>query len=237
METRNGPLLDLGCGAGFILSQTHQRFQLSIGIDMSMEALRVAARYVPASFLQANAEQLPYRDGMLGCVVSTDAFEHIPDDQRAFEEVWRVLRPGGCCIVYVPSTVGLLSATRTAGLFHQSQTSYLLDQRYYTVESLCERAEKAGFAVEYVGYHNVFMQEFFTQSLKTAGALLGKRYESQADIGEFVESRLFVFYRYLVLPLITLLVRLEEALFEGILKGRVPGHRIVIKCRRPIHAD
>ena len=151
------------------------------------------------------------------------------------EEAHRVLKDNGYIIIYTPSENGLLSKTKWVDLYHQSEKSYLLDQRYYTIDSLSSLALDAGFIIEYVGYHNIFFQELFTQLLKWISLLVGKEYEHQAHIYYFTKSKLFPFYRWLLLPIITILVRVEEFLFENIFFGKVPGHRIIMRCRKSFH--
>ena len=107
-----------------------------------------------------------------------------------------------------------------------------IDQRYYTINSLSNLAIQAGFKIEYAGYHNIFLQELFTQLLKKISTILGKEYEHQAHIYGFTKSALFPIYRWLFLPIIYVLVRIEEFIFEKILFGKISGHRIVMKCRK-----
>lgn len=213
-----------------MLSQMEGRFDQAVGIDMSQEALRFGKRFTKAKLAIANAEKLPLRTSTFDYIISTDAFEHIPDDTTAIQEVKRVLRPGGCFIIYVPCQQGILSNTRFVHLFHTSQTSYLLDQRYYTISSLTRLVESAGLRVEYVSYHNIFMQEFFTQILKWLASQSGKKYEHQADIEGFLDIRFFPVYRWVLLPVISFLVRTEELICENVFKAHIPGHRILMKC-------
>jgi SAM-dependent methyltransferase len=56
-----------------------------------------------------DAQRLTYPDAAFDLVTSTEVFEHVPDDRRAFAEVHRVLRPGG----HVVFTVPLLDAGST----------------------------------------------------------------------------------------------------------------------------
>jgi SAM-dependent methyltransferase len=49
-----------------------------------------------------DVQRLTYGDGAFDLVTSTEVFEHVPDDGRAFAEVRRVLRPGGHLVFTVP---------------------------------------------------------------------------------------------------------------------------------------
>jgi SAM-dependent methyltransferase len=51
------------------------------------------------AFIRSDAMQLLFREGLFDLCVSFNAFEHIPDPDRAFVEIMRVLKPGGCAYV------------------------------------------------------------------------------------------------------------------------------------------
>ncbi|PCJ57067.1 MAG: hypothetical protein COA79_17200 [Planctomycetota bacterium] len=225
-------VLDAGCGSGFMLSQIDSLFQNCFGIDMSPEAIEFGAQFTNANLQLGNAEKLAFKDNEFDCIVSTDAFEHIPDDHAAAREAYRVLKENGRLIIYTPTENGLLSKTPMAEYFHDSETSYLLDQRYYTKDSLKELALKAGFKIKYIGYHSVFIQEFFTQMLKLIGRLMGKKYEHQADITNFTKSKLFPFYKYVCLPIFSVFIRVEDFIAENIFSGKLRGHRLVMVCEK-----
>jgi ubiquinone/menaquinone biosynthesis C-methylase UbiE len=52
-----------------------------------------------ADFLGADAERLPFADGVFDVVVSNGALNLVPDKDAAFREIARVLRPGGALAV------------------------------------------------------------------------------------------------------------------------------------------
>ena len=50
----------------------------------------------------ADFQNLAYADEQFNCVLASDVFEHIRDDENAFSEVFRVLKPNGVFILTVP---------------------------------------------------------------------------------------------------------------------------------------
>jgi SAM-dependent methyltransferase len=50
-----------------------------------------------------DATAMPFPDGAFDRVIAAEVLEHIPDDQRALNEIARVLAPGGIAAVTVPS--------------------------------------------------------------------------------------------------------------------------------------
>jgi SAM-dependent methyltransferase len=53
--------------------------------------------------VQGDATCLPFGDATFDRVIASEVLEHIPDDQAAFAELARVLRPGGTLAVTVPA--------------------------------------------------------------------------------------------------------------------------------------
>ncbi len=95
-------VLDLGCGTGVIATELAQ-WSHPIGLDMSSQALAYCRQRGVEDLVQANGEALPIRTNSVDAVLALDIFEHIEDDQAAFREAFRVLRPGGVLVMSVPA--------------------------------------------------------------------------------------------------------------------------------------
>jgi len=90
-----GPTLDVGCGSSHILAHLPPG---SIGLDLSAAKLR-CARQFGRPLVQATATALPFASGTFPCVVCSQLIEHLPREQPVFDELCRVLRPGGRLIL------------------------------------------------------------------------------------------------------------------------------------------
>ena len=90
----DGPLLDVGCGEGYYLSQMAPAEAL--GLDVSKQAVQMACRLLPQhQFVVGSAYRLPIRDASLAAVTSVFA-------PHPFEEFARVLQPGGRWVTVTP---------------------------------------------------------------------------------------------------------------------------------------
>jgi ubiquinone/menaquinone biosynthesis C-methylase UbiE len=97
-------LLDLGCGTAtltILVKQLHPEADL-VGIDGDLNVLAVARAKAAQSgenirLDHGMADQLPYADRSFDRVLSSLVFHHLNKGakQRALQEVYRVLRPGG----------------------------------------------------------------------------------------------------------------------------------------------
>jgi SAM-dependent methyltransferase len=97
-------VLDIGCGAGTDLLLAARRVGpggQAIGVDMT-EAMRdralasaAAAGLHNVKVHRADATALPLADASVDVVISNGVLNLVPEKDRAFAEIVRVLRPGG----------------------------------------------------------------------------------------------------------------------------------------------
>lgn len=92
-----GWVLDIGCGSSRIV-QTLPRV---VGMDLAMRKLRWL-RSPGRNLLQGDMNRLPFRDGSVDAVVSSEVIEHIPREEVRIEELVRVIRPGGSLVLGTP---------------------------------------------------------------------------------------------------------------------------------------
>jgi SAM-dependent methyltransferase len=97
-------VLDLGCGAGtdlLIAAQMARGEGRAIGVDMTtvmLEQARSSAREMGLANVelhQALIELLPIEDASVDVVISNGVIDLVPDKDAVFDEIERVLKPGG----------------------------------------------------------------------------------------------------------------------------------------------
>lgn len=93
--------LEIGCGTGRVTRHLRNVLPESsrlIASDISEDMLNVASEKLKGLNIDwkiIDAQQLPFDDNSLDLVVCAFAYMLVPDKQKAFGEVFRVLRPGG----------------------------------------------------------------------------------------------------------------------------------------------
>ncbi len=88
--------LDLCCGQGNVSEALLRRGCKVTGIDFSPSMLAFARKRAPkATFIEADAQDLPFDNAEFDIVVSNLGVCHVPDQPRTLAEVRRVLRRGG----------------------------------------------------------------------------------------------------------------------------------------------
>jgi arsenite methyltransferase len=97
-------VLDLGCGAGtdlLIAAQMTGRDGRVIGVDMTPSMLERASAsaqqmgFANVELHESLIEALPLEDGSVDVVISNGVIDLVPDKDAVFDEIDRVLRPGG----------------------------------------------------------------------------------------------------------------------------------------------
>jgi len=89
---------DICCGQGEALSLWPLRIARGVGVDLSLAMLETAQRKRPHpgfGFVQGDATMLPLASGAFSTAFMFGGIHHVPDRRRLFEEVHRILRPGG----------------------------------------------------------------------------------------------------------------------------------------------
>lgn len=94
-------ILEIGCGPG-ALTQSLARWYPNaevIGTDRDSTFIAFAAQQAPGiKYMEADATSLPFEDNFFDVVISNTVQEHI-EPSKFFGEQFRVLKPGGICLV------------------------------------------------------------------------------------------------------------------------------------------
>lgn len=97
-------VLEIGCGSGMGLPYLGERARMVVGGDYTMGLLREGRTQLPkARLVQMDAQHLPFRDASLDVILMLEMIYYVADQDAAFAECRRVLKPGGALMVCVPN--------------------------------------------------------------------------------------------------------------------------------------
>jgi SAM-dependent methyltransferase len=155
-------LLDLGCGAGRHAFEAARRGAQVVALDTDrgeLERVRaIAAAMAEAGEIQppasltataGDATRMPLPDSSFDLVIAAEILEHIPADQRAMDEISRVLRPGGIAAVTVPSWLPERVCWALSDDYHNVPGGHV---RIFTRSELEIKLRRAGLVVG--GHHH-----------------------------------------------------------------------------------
>lgn len=141
-------ILDGGCGTGANL-QLLQRYGIALGVDIAESAIDFcrARGIAPEHLTLASLNGLPFPNDFFDVVVSLEVICNITNDQRALNEIARVLKASGHAIIQVPAYPWLWSR-------HDVAVGH---QRRYVARDLRAKLVRAGMRVERLTHANALM--------------------------------------------------------------------------------
>ena len=156
-------VLDLGCGGGRHAFEVYRRGADVVAFDLDpaelapvtgmFGAMREAGAAGPqaseaseageagASAVSGDATAMPFGDGAFDRIIAAEVLEHILDDQRAMNELARVLRPGGLAAITVPSFLPERICWALSDEYHEVPGGHV---RIYTRVELEAKLARAG---------------------------------------------------------------------------------------------
>lgn len=116
----------------------------------------------PLSDIKADICNLPFEDNTYDVILCNHVLEHIPDDQKAMQELYRVLKPGGWGVFQIPQDLqrertfeddNIIDRKERAKIFGQYDHVRIYGRDYF------DKLRKAGFEVEEVDFTHKLTQE------------------------------------------------------------------------------
>lgn len=94
--SENSLVMDLGCGTGSFVSDLQSRFNLSkvVGVDISLAMLN-RTKQKTSYLVGADADSLPFTNASIDLIYSNFSLQWCFDLPKLFDELHRVLKPGG----------------------------------------------------------------------------------------------------------------------------------------------
>ena len=149
--SRNEYILDVASGDGYYSRKMAARGARVKAIDIDPDRIRNARTYhdVPnVEYQLGNAEMLPYEAKVFDKVVSVCALEHFHDPQKAINEAYRVVKPGGRLVLHVDS----FTYREISDEMRNYHRVHYYVENYFTIGSLSKLLRNAGFEVNEYRY-------------------------------------------------------------------------------------
>jgi ubiquinone/menaquinone biosynthesis C-methylase UbiE len=115
MEDAPVSILDVGCGSAPMSAEIPSHWNY-LGIDLSLSELRKAQEAGRKHVIVADATQLPLSANSMDAAISSMAMMLVTPIERAFSEIYRVLKPGAMFAFTRPSAAPLLPRDLLVGL-------------------------------------------------------------------------------------------------------------------------
>lgn len=150
-------ILDVGCGSGAYVIELAKQYQIS-GVDY--QSFPTWSQR-PDCFSISNASQLQFEDNSIDTIVSFETLEHLPEPKEALAEFYRVCRKN--LILTVPNCE-ITSGMRQSKLIYSHWTDRT-HVNFFTMDSLKDAVEEAGFRVEHSSYINYLRLKPFLEEM------------------------------------------------------------------------
>lgn len=146
-----GPILEAGCGSGWVLSWQMSRGRDIVGLDFAEATLSRVRREVPGALLVVgDLEHLPFRTAAFATVISLGALEHIEHGPVvALADHVRVLAPGGALVATFPRISWIKTLNDTVALGLRRRRTYRSPRGRWVSRATQFDAAGAGAFVQY----------------------------------------------------------------------------------------
>src|SRR5260370_15076782 len=151
-EAAQKSVLDVACGAGILSAVIAKSARDVVAFDLTPQMLKKAAHRCAeagldnVTFREGNAAELPFADAAFDAVVTRLSVHHFDRPSRVFEEIFRVLRPGGRFVI-----ADVISSEVPAEAELQNAIEILRDPSHVRMlpgSELTSLVNRAGFAIE-----------------------------------------------------------------------------------------
>ncbi len=160
-------VLEVGCGTGDFAIYLAEKGVDVTAVDYSDVAIRLAREKAAVQnsavkLIIADAMQLPFDSSTFDIIFSCECLEHVPEPQRALNQMNRVLKPGGTLILttenYSNAMILAWVVARLRGVPFDSGAGIQPIEHFFVFWKVRNLIRRAGFSVTgMLGSHHVFL--------------------------------------------------------------------------------
>jgi SAM-dependent methyltransferase len=129
----------------------------------------------PLADVKADICDLPFEDNQYDIILCNHVLEHIPDDTKAMQELYRVLKPGGMAILQIPQDLSRAATFADDSITDQKKRSEIFGQydhvRIYGRDYF-DKLRSIGFKVIEEDYTNKIAPELVEKYCLAKGEII-----------------------------------------------------------------
>ena len=129
----------------------------------------------PLADVKADICNLPFSDNSYDVILCNHVLEHIPDDKKAMEELYRILKPGGWGIFQIPQDLTRKETYEDESIVDRTERARIFGQydhvRIYGLDYF-DKLREVGFEVEEVDYTAILPQKEIEKYRLAAGEII-----------------------------------------------------------------
>jgi SAM-dependent methyltransferase len=129
----------------------------------------------PIADVKADICNLPFEDNSYDIILCNHVLEHIPDDTKAMQELYRVLKPGGYGVFQIPQDLSRAITFEDDSITDKKERAKIFGQydhvRVYGRDYF-DKLRSAGFKVDAVDYTSNLSEENITKYCLAKGEII-----------------------------------------------------------------
>ncbi|MBO0331615.1 class I SAM-dependent methyltransferase [[Muricauda] lutisoli] len=129
----------------------------------------------PLADVKADICKLPFQDNTFDVILCNHVLEHIPNDTKAMQELYRVMKPGGWGIFQIPQDLKREKTFEDDSITDRKERSRIFGQydhvRIYGRDYF-DKLRSVGFMVEEVDYTNILPKEMVEKYRLAQGEII-----------------------------------------------------------------
>jgi SAM-dependent methyltransferase len=129
----------------------------------------------PIADVKADICNLPFKDNSYDVILCNHVLEHIPDDTKAMQELYRVLKPGGYGVFQIPQDLSRANTFEDDSITEKKERAKIFGQydhvRVYGRDYF-DKLRSIGFKVEEVNYTKLLSKEDITKYCLAKGEII-----------------------------------------------------------------
>lgn len=131
--------------------------------------------FSPLADVKADICDLPFKDNQYDVILCNHVLEHIPDDTKAMQELYRVLKPGGMAILQIPQDLSRATTFADDSITDQKERAKIFGQydhvRIYGRDYF-DKLRSIGFKVIEEDYTNEISPELVEKYCLAKGEII-----------------------------------------------------------------